>query len=50
MQGMYEREGNTATTNSYFNSYSSLEPEHAIRMNGDGRYLLKKSYILCNDC
>jgi len=39
MQGMYEREGNTATTNSYFNSYSSLEPEHAIRMNGDGRTL-----------
>merc|ERR1740123_1907731 len=36
---MYEREGNTATTNSYFNSYSSLEPEHAIRMNGDGRTL-----------
>ena len=36
MQGMYG-EANTATANSYFNSYSSLEPEHAIRMNGDGR-------------
>jgi len=26
-------------TNSYFNSYSSLEPEHAVKMNGDGRTL-----------
>jgi len=29
----------TATSNNYFNSYSSLEPEHAVRMNGDGRTL-----------
>ena len=30
--------GETATTtNNYFNSYSSLEPDHAVRMNGDGR-------------
>ena len=29
----------TAGSNNYFNSYSSLEPEHAVRMNGDGRYL-----------
>jgi len=29
----------TNNTNNYFNSYSSLEPEHAIKMNGDNRTL-----------
>jgi len=29
----------TATGNNYFNSYSSLEPEQAMRINGDGRTL-----------
>ena len=29
----------TATGSNYFNSYSSLEPEQALRMNGDGRTL-----------
>ena len=31
--------GGTATGNNYFNSYSSLEPEQAMRINGDGRTL-----------
>jgi len=29
----------TATGNNYFNSYSSLEPDQAMRINGDGRTL-----------
>ena len=27
------------TNSNYFNSYSSLEPDQAVRMNGDGRTL-----------
>jgi len=29
----------STTSNNYFNSYSSLEPEHAVKMNGDNRTL-----------
>jgi len=36
---MYGGENTQANTNNYFNSYSSLEPDHAVRINGDGRTL-----------